>query len=353
MNKKLVKKLSAANILVFLLVVLSPFLFVEKAQSAAFAQAYVRFDRLKASTATTGLVCAKTRSGNTESENDVQVTFPSDFTVSTTLGNWTVSTTDIPFGASTWTGILTATAADNGTKIVTFPSGLLSADTLYCFRWTNTSALTTGSSGNNKTGNIKTRTSGPATIESNDYATSIVSDDQIVITATVPATFTFVLSGNTDALGNLSDSSIVSSPTPRTVTITTNAAQGWVAWVKSANAALNSASTGANIATAGTVNDTPEDLDSVIGYVLDVDKTSDASGGCTLQQNPGYGDEYDGTDATQGGSLSTTFQPIAECVSGTANGDVITLANRVKISATQAAAADYTDTLTVVAAGRF
>jgi hypothetical protein len=137
------------------------------------------------------------------------------------------------------------------------------------------------------------------------------------------------------------------------VTISTNAASGWVAWVKSANAALNSVSTGASIPTAGTVNDTPEDLDSVTGYVLDVDITTDSGTGTgTVSQDPGYGDEYAGADATQGGSLSTTFQPIANA-SGTTAGDVLTLTERAKISAVQAAATDYTDTLTVVAAGRF
>jgi len=139
------------------------------------------------------------------------------------------------------------------------------------------------------------------------------------------------------------------------VTVATNAASGWVTWVKSANAALSSLSTGGTIATFGTVDDTP-DLISVAsgntGYVLDVDKTTDASGGCTLQQNPGYGDEYDGA-SEGGGALSTTFQPVAECVTGTANSDEITLIPRARISNIQAAATDYTDTLTVVGAGRF
>jgi len=191
-----------------------------------------------------------------------------------------------------------------------------------------------------------------ATIESSGYALSIVSDDQIVVSATVPATFTFTLSGNTDSFtSNLSTS--ITSTSGRTVTIATNAASGWVAWVKSANAGLNSSSTGATISTAGTVNDTPEDLDSVNGYVLDVDITTDhGTGTGTVQQNPGYGDEYAGADTTEGGSLSTTFQPIAECT-GTTAGDVLTLTERAKITAVQAAATDYADTLTVVAAGRF
>ncbi|MCI0562388.1 MAG: hypothetical protein MN733_28210, partial [Nitrososphaera sp.] len=296
------------NILVLLSVVLAPFLFIEETNAAAFTQVYVRFDRLKASTATTGLVCADPVTAGTEA--DVQVTFPTGFTVSETLGDWTVSTSNLPSGATAWPGIGTATAASNTTKIVTFPSTDLTetGTVLYCFNWTNTAALSTSTAANDKSGTVTTRTSGPATIDTNSWATSIISDDQIVVTATVPTLFTFALSGNTDTFTtNLSTS--ITSTSGRTVTITTNAENGWVAWVKSANAALNSATSSGTITSPGSVDDTPSDLDSVTGYVLDVDKTTDASGGCTLQQNPGYGDEYDGADTTQGGTLSTTFQP--------------------------------------------
>lgn len=357
MERQFIKKLSAVNILALLLVILSPFLFfVEKAKASAnFQQVYVRPDRLKEAQTTGGLVCAKP--ATTQSVADVQVTFPTtaspDYVVNGTAGNWTVNTSNLPSGATAWPNIATATAVSG--KTVTFdvnPDVSLTAGTLYCFNFASSSTLTIGKAGNDETGTVKTRDSGGTAIDSSQIALSVVSNDQIVVTATVPATFSFSLSGNTDALGDLSTSSIVSSPTPRTVTIATNAAQGWVAWVKSATAALHSTVAGADINTPGTVDDTPEDLGSVTGYVLDVALTTDASGGCTLQQNLGYGDEYDG-DATHGGSLSTTFQPIAECVSGTANNDVITLNNRVKISSTQAAASDYTDTLTVVAAGRF
>ena len=160
------------------------------------------------------------------------------------------------------------------------------------------------------------------------------------------------LSGNTDSFtGNLSTTT--ASTSGRTVTIATNAASGWVAWVKSANAALNSASTGASIATAGSVDNSPTDLASATGYVLDVNVTSDsATGTGTVSQASNYGAEYNGTNSTSGGTLSTSFQPIAAS-DGTTDGDVLTLIERAKISAVQAAATDYTDTLTVVAAGRF
>jgi hypothetical protein len=348
MKQAFVRQLSGFSLGVLLLTLLFPFLSLVPTASANFQQAYVRFDRLKASTATTGLVCAKPNTTGTE--NDVQVVFPTGFTVSTTLGDWTVATSDIPSGATAWPGIGTATAAASQT--ITFPSTDLSVGTLYCFRWTSTAALTTGSAGNDKTGTITTRTSGPATIDSTQYATSIVSDDQIVVTATVPSTFTFSLSGNTDTFtGNLSTTT--TSTSGRTVTIATNAAAGWIAWVKSANAGLYSASTTSTIATAGSIDDAPTDLTSTTGYVLDVNITTDSGTGTgTVSQAAGYGAEYNGTNSTSGGTLSTSFQPIAAS-NGTTDGDVLTLIERAKITAVQPAASDYTDTLTVVAAGRF
>ena len=315
---------------------------------AAFQQAYVRLDRMKASTTTGGTVCAQPNTVATEAS--VQVTFPTGFTVNSTASNWTVTTTNLPSGATAWPSITTASAVSSQT--VTFPSGDMTVGTLYCFNFSGTSTLTTGTAGNDKTGSITTRTSAPATIDTTQYATSIISDDQIVVTAVVPSTFTFALSGNTDTF--TSDlSTTTTSTSGRTVTIGTNAASGWVAWVKSLNAALNSSSTGASIATAGSVDNSPTDLASTTGYVLDVNITTDSGTGTgTVSQASNYGAEYNGTNTTSGGTLSTTFQPIA-AANGTTDGDVLTLIERAKISAVQAAANDYSDTLTVVAAGRF
>jgi hypothetical protein len=335
------------GIVALIAVLAAPFFFSQSAE-ANFQQAYLRLDRMKASTTTGGLVCAEPNTVGTEV--DVQVTFPTGFTVNSTAANWTVTTTNLPSGASAWPGIATASAVSG--QIVTFPSTDLTVGTLYCFNFAAATTLTNSTAGNDKTGTITTRATGPTTVDSTQYATSIISDDQIVVTAVVPSTFTFSLSGNTDSF--TSDlSTTTASTTGRTVTIATNAASGWVAWVKSLNAALNSGSTGATIATAGTVNDAPTDLASVTGYVLDVNITTDSGTGTgTVSQAAGYGAEYNGTNTTSGGTLSGTFQPIAAS-SGTTDGDVLTLIERAKISAVQQAANDYTDTLTVVAAGRF
>ncbi len=349
MSAQVIRPISILNLIAIVAVsVVQILLSVLPAEAAGLTQAYVRLDRLADGATTGGMVCAK--SATVAVETMVKVTFPTGFATVDTPANWTVTTTNLPSGATAWIGIGTATAATG--QDVTFPSGDMVVGTLYCFNFSGTSTLTNAGAGNDLVGTITTQLAGPTTIDSSSYALSIVSNDQIVVTATVPATFSFSLSGNTDAFTTNLSTSIVST-SGRTVTIATNAASGWVAWVKSANAALNSVSTGASIPTAGTVDDTPEDLDSTTGYVLDVDITTDSGTGTgTVSQDPGYGDEYAGADATQGGSLSTTFQPIANA-NGTTAGDVLTLTERAKITAVQAAATDYTDTLTVVAAGRF
>lgn len=360
-TKKSIRGISFGNIFVFILALVLPIVFSESAQAAGFQQAYVRLDRLKTATATTGMVCAKP--ATTSAVNvDVQVTFPTvavtDFTLSTTAGDWATATTNID-GNAAWPGITAATPTISGQTVTwTYASNqTLTAGTLYCFRWTSTAALTTSAAGTNLVGNIKTRTTAAATIDSSDYSTAIVSNDQVVVTATVPATFSIVFGdggdadadANTDSFtGNLSTST---TPTyGNTLTLTTNAASGWVVWVKSANAALNSLSTSGTITSPGSYDGTPENLGSGAGYILDVDKTTDSAtaGTGTVTVNA----EYNGTTADTGGHLDTTFNPVASA-SGVTDGDVLTLVEKAKISAIQKAAADYTDTLTVVASGLF
>lgn len=329
------------GIFALLAVVVLP-IFSETAEAASLQQAMVRPDRLKASTATTGQICAKTAVTDV-TESNVVVTFPTGFTLGL-AATFTVSTTNLPSGATAWAGIGTAT--DVTSQVVTFPSSNLTANTLYCFNWASSTAVTNSTAGNDKTGTIASGGN------SSSYALSIISDDQIVVTATVPATFTFSLSGNTDTFAsNLSTTAQLSNGV--TATIATNAASGWVTWVKSANAALNSASTGATIATTGSIDDTVTSLtSSTYGYLLDVTFTDSGTGTGTVTQAAGYGQEYDGNSSNTGGTLSTTFQPVAAS-SGTTDGDTVIMKSLARISAVQAAATDYTDTLTVVAAGRF
>ncbi|MFZ1249602.1 MAG: hypothetical protein WAQ24_04775 [Candidatus Saccharimonadales bacterium] len=314
------------------------------ASAASLSQTQVRFDRMKISTATTGMVCAKP--SVTATEASVQVAFPTGYTVSTTVANWAVNTTNLawPTGATAWPGVGTATAAAG--QVVTFPSGDLAVGTLYCFNWTNTAAVSvTGTAGSSLGGSVTTQTSVPAVIESGNYSTAAITDDQIVVTASVPQTFSFSLSGNTDTLGALSTGSVVSSPTPRVATVSTNAKNGWYVWAKDANTGLNSASAAATIAST-----TPGTNSTLVagteGYNTGVVGSHTAGSGTITVAAPFVG----GT--AKGGGLDTTLRTLASS-NGTANGDTLTLTNNVAISGITAAATDYTDTITVVGAGLF
>ena len=319
-----------------------------QAQAAQLTETYLRLDRMSASTATGGTVCAKwaTTAGT---DAKIKVTFPSGFTVGSTAGNWTVTTTNLPDSATAMPGIDTATLVSSQT--VTFPiTDVASAGTLYCFNFANNTTLTTSTAGSDKTGAIQVTTSADAEIDSGNYATAVISNDQVTVTATVPSTFSLALGTNTQSLGTLSTGSVTSG-SGVSVTIGTNAGNGWIGWVKSANAALNSAATGDTIATVGTINATPNTLSSgTVVYVLDADLNTDSatSGTGTVTIDP----EYLGTDTSSGGTLSTTFQEFATA-DGATDSDVITLIPRATISGLTAAASNYTDTLTIVAAGHF
>lgn len=312
--------------------------------AADLTEAIVRFDRMQTSTATTGTVCATPAS--TATEADVQVVFPTGYTLGA-AGTFTVSTTNLawPTGGTAWPSITTATGVSSQT--VTFPSGDLTPGTLYCFNWTNSAAVTVKSSAtSSNTGSITTRTNAPANIDTAGYSTASVSGDQIAVTATVPSTFSFALSANTDALGSLSTSAVTTSPTPRTATINTNAKNGWMVWARDANTGLTSTSASATIAST-----TPGTNSTLVAG------TAGYNTGFTSSQVGGTGTitiatPFVGTSASQGGGLDTSLRTVATS-DGTADTAVLTIKNNVAIGATTAAASDYADTITIIGAGLF
>ena len=316
---------------------------LSNASAAPLTQTFVRFDRMKTSTATTGTVCAKAATAATEAS--VQVTFPTGYTLGA-FGTFTVNTTNLawPATGTAWVGINTATAVAG--QVVTFPSGDLVVGTLYCFNWTNTAAVTVKASAtSSNAGTITTRTSVPATIDTAEFSTASISDDQIVVSATVPQTFSFALSGNTDALGTLGTGSVTSSPTPRTATVNTNAKNGWYVWARDSNAGLNSTSA------AATITSTTPGTNSTLsagteGYNTGVTSSQTGGTGTVAVTAPFVGGAF------QGGGLDTTLRTLATS-NGTANNAVLTLTNNVAISTTTASASDYADTITVVGAGLF
>lgn len=325
-----------------LLVLVLPALgvFVKPAQAANFTQAYLRADRMKASTATNVLVVFTPVATGTEAK--VKVTFAAGYTVA---AGPTGNVSNLPSGVTALPGTLTY--AGSG-QVVTI-SGVTDLTPATSYGVNIATGITNTTAGEYENA-ITSTTSGDVTVDTSNVAVRIISDDQIVLLATVPPTFNYVLSGNTDAFTTDLASGSVVSTTGKTVTITTNADKGWIAWVKSANQGLVSATTGEEIETAGALGSGPSTLSAgTEGYVLDVDITTDhgtGTGAVTIDA------EYLGTDTSSGGTLDAAFQPIASA-NGTTAGDVITLIARAAISAVLGAADDYTDTLTVVGAGNF
>lgn len=314
------------------------------ANAASLDQTMVRFDRMKISTPTTGTVCANPTTVGTETT--VKVTFPTGYTLGA-AGTFTTNTTNLawPAGGTAWPSMGTATLVSG--QDVTFPSGDLTVGTLYCFNWINSAAVTVKSSAtNNNAGTVTTEATGPATIDSGGYSTASIADDQIIVTASVASTFSFALSANTDALGTLSTGAVSSSPTPRTATINTNAQNGWQAWARDSNTGLTSA------AAAHTIASTTPGTNSVLvagtqGYNTGITSTQTSGTGTITVATP-----FVGGSAGRGGGLNTALATLATS-NGTAENAVLTITNNAAISATTPAASDYTDVITVVAAGLF
>jgi hypothetical protein len=321
----------------------------------------VRFDRMKASTATTGTVCAKPVT--TATETSVKVTFPTGFTVAA-AANWTVSTATTtgwppdPVNDSTaataWPGISTPTGSGEfvvSGQSVNFVSGDLTVGTWYCFNWTNSAALTTPAANPNLTGSVTTQTTGGVASDTGNYATAIVTNDQIAVTATVNPSFTFSLSSNAAGLGTLTTANPVSA-TAINASVSTNAQRGWDMWAADpggANIGLHSTtanytvaynpSAGGAVATLSNGNE---------GYNLSAGTAS----GTTCTSVTTDAKFASGGTAFRGGGLDGTLRTLA-VADGVANACALPLTVNASISPTTPAATDYAGTMTVVAAGRF
>jgi hypothetical protein len=331
------------------LVVIAGIVLVPKltVNAASLTGTSIRFNRMKASTASTFRLTFTVPSGNTGTEDNIYISFPDAYTVATSGLTASVASC----GATSLPGTLSVSGSNTtSSKNITI-SGVtnLSATTSYCvdIDKTSTNDPVTNPTAGLYSLEVRTRDSGNTNIDTATLGARVISDDQIVVSAVVPPSFNFVLDGNTTSFTSGLDSGSVIHTTARTITITTNATQGWIAWAKGANTGLTSAAAGHTIAattpgTAATLSSGTE------GYVLGVDKT-DAGGGGTVT----VATAYQGTSGDENGSgLDTTFRQIAGA-NGTANGDVLTLYGKAAINAMTPAGIDYTDTWTVIGAGSF
>jgi hypothetical protein len=338
------------------------FLYPPTAQ-AKLSTSYVRFDRQSNGAQLGGVVCVaddgSAPNGQSQGINKVIVGFPSTFVLNSST--WTVDTTaaNLPTGVTAWPTVTGPSVVDTSTKAAIFSVGDITSGVTYCFHFSTTGTNNVGTGGNDQAGQVwaqKVTTGTTTSIINFPYAASIISTaagDQIGVTASVSGTFTFTLSGTQSQglalpLGVLSTTA-VTAPYTITASVTTNAQRGYLSWIKSANAGLTSAQ----------ASGTP------------VSSVSNAASVALTGGNNGYGiyaysaaatiaAPYDGGVTTTGtlsgtgvGQVhSTQFDQLASA-STSVSGQQFQIGTRARLAGTEKPATDYTDTITVVAAGSF
>lgn len=330
------------------------------ASATQLTQAGARLGRLgtSASTGNDLLVTFKLNTTPT-SVSKIKITFPATFTITT--GTPTVATTgfpNTPAGITAPPGTLTSAATGSGANLGgnIVVSGLTSASlvnsTLYGFIIpTGTIANPTATGQYNVT--VESDNTGGTAIDTTTtpiFITTGAATDQVTVNASVAPNFSFSLSANTDTVPKVDSTTIQTSPGV-TMTVGTNSPLGYTAYVKSANNALTSATSSGTPISGGAFNGTPNTITAgTTNYGL-VPSTGAACSTCTGVIT--YDTEYAGLSATQAGGFNGTSFSSFVSRSGYTNADQISLKERVAVSNTVGYANDYTDTLTVVAAGNF
>jgi hypothetical protein len=227
----------------------------------------------------------------------------------------------------------------------------MNTGSIYCYNWTNSAALTQNSvAANNESGTITTQITGPTTIDSGTFSTATVANDQINVTGTVLPSFSVFFNANTDPLGTLSSASVSSNATS-TVTVNSNAKNGWSAWVQASGTGLHSTTASYTISSqltpvpgnpAATLSAGTEGMNLGIAY-------AQTSGTCT--SGTAVPSTFSG--AGKGGGIdNAAYYPIIGCA-GTTNTGVITPTNYASINGSTPYATDYSDLETYIAAGNF
>ena len=264
-------------------------------------------------------------------------TVASSQTYATTLGG---------IDCETLTG---ATAHIPGSPAATGSSGTITFSGITAYTsGTSYCGILTGSAVTNPSAGVEAATLTAGSDAADALQVDIISNDQVVVSATVPASYTLALSGNTDSLGTLASGS-VSTSTGVTATVNTNAKNGWFLYGLDSNGGLISASqsktiTSTSVGTNATLSAGTE------GYLsgLPAGGITQGSGAGTTSATTAYASSGTGN----GAGLSTAEHTLASST-GTANGAIVTVKEFAAISAITPAASDYSDTITLVGAGSF
>lgn len=159
--------------------------------------------------------------------------------------------------------------------------------------------------------------------------------------ATVGPQISFSVSPTTEALGNLTAATVITSPSNVTATLSTNAEGGGNIYISGQNGGLNSPKTGTTITSA------TADLSlASTGFGVQSASATQTSGGPLSAQSP-----YNSSAQTVGlvdSTLRIIYQTLAPITNGQGSFSI-----KAKASSNTPAAADYAEVLTVVAAAIF
>jgi len=321
--KKLSKRFKIASVSLALLTIVGILAQVSLVYAGSLSNPlYDKLNRLKVSTAsgvTHRLVFKPaTNVSGGATTNLVIVTFPKNDGTSfvATAGSLTLATsscatdetaTGLPVGAGSASGTLSAGA--NGDQLQIWGMDNLTAGTTYCVDISgNTAVLGTASSTGSRAASVSTYDSdGGSAIDTGQFAVSIITNDQVTVTATVDPSITFTLlaGGSTLNLGTLTPSAINTASS--SVQTNTNAAYGYTTTVLYNNKLRIDVTNDINDTASGTVD---------VGYELYGMSTTDSSqtiltdteANCTT---PGA--------AKIASGLSTSAQTIAGATTGPVN----------------------------------
>jgi hypothetical protein len=265
-------------------------------------------------------------------------------TLTLTLNGFTVNATQTIstatcvalFGGSANVLPTTGTLSASGSSpVVTVSSvGTLASGTDYCFQLTSASAVTNPTAGTYNNIVIADGT------DTTTVGVDVISNDQISVSATVSPTFTLTFGGNSDSLGALSSTSVKAS-TGVTLTVLTNAANGWGLWAEDANTGLHSTAANKTIASVST--------GANYNFATNTNAEHYGIGVTTSNATTNYADSGGSTGS---GVTSSAYNEIATAGAPTA-GATVTVKEIADISAITPAAVDYGDTLTIIGAGSF
>lgn len=345
--------------LLTILAVSAPLL-LPRANAGALTNTMVELNSMTQSATTGGTICINTTTAT--AVKSWVVAFPTGFTANSTTADWTganINTTSNnvwPAGATAWPNAASATPTVS-TPSVTWTNTsaqTMTPGTVYCYNFTFAALTQPSSTGYNEAGTITTQTAGSVTIDTGSFSTATVASDVVNVSATVNPSFSVAFSANSDPLGTLSASSVASN-SASTITINSNAKNGWTAWVEDSNTGLKSPSISYTIASnatpavganAAVLSAGTEGMNLGISY-------SQTSGTCSA----GSAVPVTFSGAGKGGGFNnSSFQPIVSCVTGTpgtTNNGVITPTNYASINGATPYASDYADNETFVAAGIF